>query len=138
LGSFIEGICSLRAYSQSRYPFLDIRFKDFAFVIFQIYNLNEINLSGRYWITQIMIFSWWWWFFACICNYTQIFWLKTRNAKNEYISFYIQLNICFYMKLSYTFHWHLGPQILNLMNIKNQENRKKRIILLFALSKWIL
>ncbi len=35
--------------------------------------------------------------------YVQIFWLKTRNAENEYISFYIQLNIFFYMKISYTF-----------------------------------
>jgi hypothetical protein len=39
------------AYSQSRYHFFDIGFKDFVFVIF---HLNGINLSERYWIIQIM------------------------------------------------------------------------------------
>ncbi len=71
-------------------------------------------------------------------NYAQIFWLKTINVKNEYISFYIQLDIFSYMKISYTFCQHLGPQILNLVNTKNQPNGKKRIIFLVALSKWIL
>jgi hypothetical protein len=31
-----------------------------------------------------------------------------------------------------------GPQILSLLNFKNQPNGKKGIILLVALSKWIL
>jgi hypothetical protein len=43
------------------------------------------------------------------------------------------------MKISYTFCQHLGPQILNLMNTKNQPNgMKKGIIFFVALSKWIL
>jgi len=43
------------------------------------------------------------------------------------------------MKISYTFFLHLGPQILSLVNRKNQPNgKKKKIILLVALSKWIL
>ncbi len=46
---------------------------------------------------------------------------KPKNAKNVYISFYIQLNL-----------------ILSLMNRKNQPNGKKGIILLVAFSKWIL
>jgi hypothetical protein len=32
----------------------------------------------------------------------------------------------FCMKIFYTFCWHLGPQILNLVNIKNQPNGKKK------------
>jgi hypothetical protein len=42
------------------------------------------------------------------------------------------------MKISYTFFQHLGPQILNLVNTKNQANGKKRIIFLVALLEWIL
>jgi hypothetical protein len=35
--------------------FFTTRFKDFIFAIFQIQNLNGINLSEKYWIIQIMI-----------------------------------------------------------------------------------
>ncbi len=44
-----------KAYSQSRYHFFTTRLKDFVFAIFEIQNLNGINLSERYWIIQIMI-----------------------------------------------------------------------------------
>jgi hypothetical protein len=44
-----------QAYSQSKYHFLTTGFKDFIFAIFQIYNLNGINLCEKYWIIQIMI-----------------------------------------------------------------------------------
>jgi len=37
------------------YYFLYIEFKDFVFVIFQIQNLHEINLNGKYWIIQIIL-----------------------------------------------------------------------------------
>jgi len=33
---------------------------------------------------------------------------KNKNANNEYISFYIQLNMFSCMKISCTFCWHLG------------------------------
>jgi len=42
------------------------------------------------------------------------------------------------MKKSCTFYRYLGPQILSLVNIKNQTNGKKGIIFLIALLKWIL
>jgi hypothetical protein len=45
---------------------------------------------------------------------------KTKDAKNEYINFYIQLNM-----FSCIFFQHLGPQILSLVNTKNQPNGKK-------------
>jgi hypothetical protein len=57
----------------------------------------------------------------------QYFVKKTRDAKNEYISFYIQLNMFACMKFSYTFCWHIRPQILNLVNRKNQSNGGKKI-----------
>ncbi len=47
------------------------------------------------------------------------------NVKNEYINFYIQLNMFPCMKISYTFCSHLGPQILSLVNRKNQLNGEK-------------
>jgi hypothetical protein len=50
---------------------------------------------------------------------------KIKNVKNEHISFYIQLNMFPCMKISFTFCQHLGPQILSLMNRKNQLNGKK-------------
>jgi hypothetical protein len=40
--------------------------------------------------------------------------------------FYVQLNMFCCMKISYTFCQHLGPQILSLMNIKNQRNGMKK------------
>ncbi len=43
-----------------------------------------------------------------------------------------------YMKFSYTFYQRLEPQILSLVNTKNQSNGKKGIIFLVAFSKWIL
>jgi hypothetical protein len=49
-----------------------------------------------------------------------------QNAKNEYISFYIQFNMFPCMKISSTFFWHLGPKILSLMNRKNQPNGEKK------------
>jgi hypothetical protein len=63
---------------------------------------------------------------------------KKLNAKGEYISFYMQLNIFSCMKNSCTFCQHFGPQILNLVNVKNQPNGKKGIIFLVALLEWIL
>jgi hypothetical protein len=42
------------------------------------------------------------------------------------------------MKISSTFCQQLGPQILSLMNRKNQPNGEKKIILFVALLKWIL
>jgi hypothetical protein len=48
-------IMCFKAYSQSRYHFLSTRLKDFVFAIFQIQNLNETNLSERFWISQIII-----------------------------------------------------------------------------------
>jgi hypothetical protein len=38
----------------------------------------------------------------------------------------MQFNVFSYMKLSYTFGQHLGPQIVSLMNTKNQPNGKKK------------
>jgi len=43
------------AYSQSGHYVFATGFKDFVFAIFQIQNLNGINLNERYWIIQIMI-----------------------------------------------------------------------------------
>ncbi len=43
-----------------------------------------------------------------------------------------------YMKICYTFFRHLEPQILSLVNKKNQPNEKKGFILFIALSEWIL
>jgi hypothetical protein len=64
---------------------------------------------------------------------------KPKMQKNEYISFCRQLNMLPCMKISCTFFWQLGPQILNLVNRKNQPNGKKKIIiLLVALLEWIL
>jgi hypothetical protein len=54
--------------------------------------------------------------------------------KKEYISFYIQLNMYSYMKISCTFCQHLRPQILSLVDTKDQPNGKKKIIFLVALS----
>ncbi len=48
-----------------------------------------------------------------------------KKKKKKYISFYIQLNMLFWMKISCTFCQHLGPQILSLVNTKNQPNGKK-------------
>jgi hypothetical protein len=52
-------------------------------------------------------------------------WFKTRNIKNEYISFYRQRDIFSCIIISYTCDLHLGPQILSLMNTKNQPNDEK-------------
>ncbi len=52
--------------------------------------------------------------------------VKIRNEKNEYISFYIQLNMFYCIKNSFTFYQHLRPQIISLVNTKNQPNSKKR------------
>jgi len=48
----IKIIVTNRAYSQSSCHFFATRLKDFVFAIFQIQNLNGINLSERYWIIQ--------------------------------------------------------------------------------------
>jgi hypothetical protein len=48
----------------------------------------------------------------------QYFGLKIKNVKIEYISFYEQLDIFSCMIFSCTFCWHLGPQILSLVNKK--------------------
>ncbi len=48
------------------------------------------------------------------------------NVKIEYINFYIQLNMFPCMKFSYTFFSHFGPQILSLVNRKNQLNGEKK------------
>jgi hypothetical protein len=53
-------------------------------------------------------------------------WGKTRNVENEYISFYKQLNMFSCMKISCTCCWQLGPQILSLVNTKNQPNGEKK------------
>jgi hypothetical protein len=50
---------------------------------------------------------------------------KKKKCKKWVHKFYIQFNMFSYMKISCTFFWHLGPQILNFMNIKNQLDRKK-------------
>ncbi len=55
---------------------------------------------------------------------------KTRNVKNEYISFYIQLNMFSCMTISYTSCQCLGPQILSLVKTKNQPIGKKKFIFL--------
>jgi len=44
-----------KAYSQSRYHSFAIGHRDFFFAIFEIQNLNGINLNERYWIIQIMM-----------------------------------------------------------------------------------
>jgi hypothetical protein len=51
---------------------------------------------------------------------------KNPKMKKKYISFLIQLNM-FCMKTSYTFCQHLGPQILSLVNTKNQPNGKNKL-----------
>jgi hypothetical protein len=52
--------------------------------------------------------------------------VKTKNAKNEYIIFYIQLNMFFCMKFFDTCCQHFEPQIIILVNIENQPNGKKK------------
>jgi len=59
---------------------------------------------------------------------------KKPKIKNEYINFYLQLNMFFCMKFLYTFCQHLGPQILSLVNTKNSTKWKNKIIFLFAFS----
>jgi len=82
----------------------------------EVKKLNSSNLWS---------FAWWWWFFY-MCMYLCInILVKIWKFGNEYISFNIQLNMFFSMKNSYTCCWQLGPQILSLMNIKNQPNGKK-------------
>jgi hypothetical protein len=51
--------------------------------------------------------------------------VKTKNAKDEYVSFYCQLDMFSWMKFFYTCCQHLGPQILSLVNIINQPNGQK-------------
>jgi len=46
----IMGIFTIKVHH-----FFTTKFKDFVFAIFQIQNLNGINLIERYWIIQIMI-----------------------------------------------------------------------------------
>ncbi len=62
-----------------------------------------------------------------ICMYLWINVLgKNHKCKNEYISFYIQLNMFSYMKISCTCCKNLGPQILSLMNTKEKPNGTKK------------
>jgi len=56
----------------------------------------------------------------------EIFWSKTKNVENEYVSLYSQLDMFSWMKISYTCCQHLGPQIFNLVNTKNQPNGQKK------------
>jgi hypothetical protein len=49
-----------------------------------------------------------------------------KNVKNEYIRFYKQLEMFSCMKISCTCCQHLGPQILILVNTKNQPNGQKK------------
>jgi hypothetical protein len=67
------------------------------------------------------------------------FGIKTKNVENEYLSFYIQLNMFSCMQIFYTFCQHLGTEIPSLMNTKTQPNGKKiRLSFLVALLQWIL
>jgi hypothetical protein len=50
---------------------------------------------------------------------------KPKNAENEYLSFYIQLNMFSCMQISYTFCQHLGTKIISLVNTKIQPNGEK-------------
>jgi hypothetical protein len=51
---------------------------------------------------------------------------KKKMQNKEYISFYIQLNMYSCMKISCTFCQHLKPQILSLVDTKDQQNGKKK------------
>jgi hypothetical protein len=51
VGNYIDGLGGFTI----KLPLFHHRLKDFVFVIFQMKNLNGINLSEIYWIIQIMI-----------------------------------------------------------------------------------
>jgi hypothetical protein len=41
------------------------------------------------------------------------------------------------MKISYTFCWHVGSQILSIVNTKNQPNGKKESFSLLPFQNWL-
>jgi len=88
--------------SKLGYYFLDTWSKDLVFVIFQIKNLNGINLSAKNWIIQIMLI-----FMVVVFSHVYVimhqdFGKKQKMQKNEYISFYRQLDMFSYMIVSHT------------------------------------